>query len=102
MGGLTLRGRSEKLLRETGYTVDVCEFYDYHGGRRHDLFGIGDLIAVRDSETTLVQVTDITHVANRVTKIQASPHLDALRLAGWRVIVHGWRRDGRLREVEVA
>lgn len=85
--------RSLELLRRAGYTAVVVEHRPAHA-RSHttrDLLGFIDILALGAGETLAVQTTDATNVAHRVVKIEASPHLDAVRAAGWRVLVHGWR-----------
>lgn len=93
--------RSLAYLRRQGYVAEVVEQNVPHARTKRDLFGFIDIIAVRDTDTVAVQTTDATNVAHRIVKIEASPHLDAVRAAGWKVVVHGWRPDGRLREVEI-
>lgn len=93
-------GQSVAHMVAAGYLVDIVE---RHVGRTttHDLFGMFDLVAIRGRETVGVQCTDTTNVAARCHKIAASPHAAAVRGAGWRMVVHGWYPDGRLREVDV-
>ena len=59
-----------------------------------------------DGETVGVQTTSSSNVSARVKKITASEHLPALRRAGWRLLVHGWRKNSTgkwvLREVDVS
>lgn len=87
------------MLRAEGYTAEVVE-------RRHtsrlktDLFGFIDIVAIRRGETLAVQTTDTTNVAARVRKIAEAPLVGAVREAGWRIVVHGWYPDGRVREVD--
>lgn len=80
-------------LAEHGYFATVVEYHGRHG-RTHDLLGFVDILAFTDGETVAVQTTDITNVAARVTKIEASPWLGPVVDAGWRVVVHGWRPAG--------
>ena len=101
---LTPTQRSLAKLRADGYLVAVVERWNPHVKIRQDLFGIIDLLAIRDGETLGVQTTSGSNVAARVAKIADSSHVDALRAAGWRLVVHGWRKaaNGRwtLREVD--
>ena len=66
--------------------------------KRLDLFGFGDLLAIKDSERWLIQVTDTAHQANRLQKITAdetvAPLARAVLRAGFRIAVHGWRKGG--------
>jgi hypothetical protein len=81
-------------LRDQGYIVDVVERWvpSGSGGQqvRRDLFGILDLVAIRDAETLGVQTTTKANAAARARKIARSDHFDALTQAGWRIVVHGW------------
>jgi hypothetical protein len=96
--------RSLAKLRADGYLVAVVEKWNPHAKIRQDLFGIIDLLAIRDGETLGVQTTSGSNVAARVAKIADCSHVGALRAAGWRLLVHGWRKgaNGRwaLREVD--
>ena len=84
--------RSLKYLRDQGYTVAIVEYFNYFTKRRHDLFQFADLLAIRENEVLLVQVTSGSNVAARIKKIAANEHIDAVRKSGMRVEVHGWRR----------
>jgi hypothetical protein len=96
--------RSRKHLEAQGYSVATVEHYNAFTRRRHDLYGFIDLIAGKDGETLAVQTTSASNVSARVRKIAGHPNLDAVRVAhGWRIVVHGWRKSGRLwvlREVD--
>lgn len=89
--------RSLALLRKTYPLVQVVEKWIPQARRRVDLFGIGDIVAVSDTEVVLVQATSASNVSARVHKITDSPALDVLRKAGIRIVVHGWSksREGR-------
>lgn len=99
--------RTLKHLREQGFPlVEVVERWNSFAKVRHDLFGIIDVIAVAPSGVTGVQCTSGDNVSARVKKIVDSDALHVLRLAGWRIVVHGWRKNSRgryeLREVDVS
>ena len=72
--------------------------------RRQDLYGFIDVLAIREGEIVGVQATSGNNVASRVTKIAEHEHVGAVRKAGIRILVHGWRKNaaGRwtLREVD--
>lgn len=84
--------RSLKYLRDQGYTVAIVEWFNHWTKRRHDLFQFADLMAIRENEVLLVQVTSGTNVSARVKKIAENEHIGAVRKAGIRVEVHGWRK----------
>jgi hypothetical protein len=97
--------RSLAHLREQGYLVAIVEHWNPHARIRQDLFGWIDLLAIRDGETLAVQTT-ASAVAARVKKITEAASLPVVRKAGWRILVHGWRKNaaGRyvLREVDLS
>ena len=99
--------RSLKHLREQGHTVAVVERFNPFSKTRLDLFGILDIVSLSpDGETVGVQTTSGSNVSARVSKIAASENLAALRRCGWRLLVHGWRKNAAgkwvLREVDVS
>lgn len=90
--------RSLQYLRDQGYLLAVVERWNPHARVRHDLFGWIDLLAIRDCETVCVQVT-ASGVAARVKKITEATTLRTVRKAGWRILVHGWRKNAAGRYV---
>ena len=85
--------RSLKLLRDDGWTVAVTEHWNPWARIRQDLFGIIDLLCVRDGVTMGVQTTSYSNITARVKKIGDSEHIEALRSAEWVIQVHGWRKN---------
>lgn len=97
--------RTLKALRRDGWLVAVVEKWNPHARRRFDLFGVIDVLAIRDGETLAVQTTSYSNVPARVRKIADHENTPAIREAGWRFIVHGWRKKGNrwvCREVDVS
>lgn len=98
--------RSLALLREKYPLVQVVERWNPHARVRQDLYGIIDILCVGERETVAVQTTSGGDVAKRVAKITESKALPHLREAGWRIIVHGWRKNSKgkyvLREVDLS
>ena len=100
--------RTLKELRKRGYPlVQVTERWNSFAQIRQDLFGFVDVLAVSpEHDTVAVQVTSSSNVSARVAKITDSPALAVLRLAGWKILVHGWRKaaNGRyvLREIDLS
>ncbi len=94
-----------KALRKQGYRAAVVEKWNHHVKIRQDLFGIIDVLAVGNGETVAVQCTTYSNVASRVNKIADSDAIDDIRDAGWKVLVHGWRKPKHrweCREVDVS
>lgn len=93
------------MLRKDGWLAAVVEKWNPHARVRQDLFGIIDVVAVKDSLTLGVQCTSYGNVSSRVRKIEESDALPALRDAGWSLVVHGWRKVGsrwKVREVDIS
>ena len=84
--------RSLAFLRGRGYVVAVVERWNPHAKIRQDLFGILDLVAIKDGETLGVQTTTLANLNPRITKIAESETAPKLRAAGWRIECHGWRK----------
>lgn len=86
---------SLRHLRGLGYDAEVVEHWNAHAGRRQDLFGCIDILALRDDETLAVQCTSVGGVSDRIRKITDNEHLPQMRKAGWTIHVHGWSKvDG--------
>ena len=86
----SLTSRSKKYLEAQGYTVEIVEHYNYFTKRRHDLFGIFDLLAIRPNETLAVQVTSRGNMSSRRNKMADSDKIGEVRDANWRIELHGW------------
>lgn len=104
---LTPTQLSLRSMRELGYSVDVVERWVSQPppGHRRDLFGIIDVLAVGRGETVAIQCTADGSVSSRVRKIADAEALPNLREAGWKIVVHGWRKQGGrwvVREVDVS
>lgn len=97
--------RTLKHLRDQGYLVAVVEKWNPAVKIRQDLFGFVDILALRGAETLAVQATSGSNVSSRITKIMEHPNYAAVHAAGWKVVVHGWRKNAKgrwvLREVEM-
>lgn len=101
---MTPTQRSLAEMRKRGYRCAVVERWNPHAKIRQDLFGTVDVLCIGKGETVAVQTTSGSNVASRVTKIAESEATPDMRAAGWRILVHGWRKgsNGRwiLREVD--
>jgi hypothetical protein len=98
---------SLKHLRKTCDCVQVTEHWCSFTRRRKDLFGFIDMLALEGETTIAVQSTSWTNVSARSKKIAESPLIGFVRDAGWRVVIHGWRKNAKtnryeLRELDVS
>jgi hypothetical protein len=83
---------SLEKLKEEGYTAQVVERWNAFARVRVDLFGFVDIIGLKDGETLAVQATSYTNISARVKKITEHENLAAVRKAGWRLEIWGWRK----------
>ena len=79
-----------KTLRDDGYMATVVERYDFYTRRRHDLFGLIDILAVGHGHTLAIQVTSRSNMASRRNKMRDSAELAQMLAAGWRVELWGY------------
>lgn len=86
--------RSLKLLRAEGYLCQVVEQWNPWARVRVDLFGLIDILAIRDGEIVGVQATTGENVSHRAAKIAEHENTGAIRKAGIRLVIHGWRTVG--------
>lgn len=98
--------RTLEEMRRRGYPlVQVVERWNAFARRRVDLFGIIDVVAV-GPDIVGVQTTSASNISARLTKIADSHALPVLRKAGFRLLVHGWRKNAKgrwvLREIDVS
>ena len=86
--------RSKSLFMEQRYTVAVCEKWIERVGKRVDLFGCFDLVAIREDVVGVlgIQTTTGSNLSARVNKLLESRNIRVWLLAENRVIVHGWRK----------
>ena len=83
-------------LRKEGWTAQVVEHWVPGANVRRDLFGVIDVLALRDDTILGVQATSASNVSARIHKIADHPNLPAIRKAGIRLEVHGWaKKDHR-------
>ena len=94
-------------MRKLGYRAAVVEKWNPHAKIRQDLFGCIDVVAVGNGETVGIQATSDNggNVAARCRKIADAEAVGDLREAGWRLLVHGWKKPRHrweCREVDVS
>jgi len=83
--------RTIKLLKTIGYSQAlVVERYCSFSRRKHDLFGIFDVLAIKENCTCGVQITSRSNMSARVKKIKGSEYYSDILKAGWEILVIGW------------
>ena len=87
--------RSLLHLREQGYKVEITERWNPFARVRQDMFGFIDALAIRNGETLAVQITTASNMSARRKKILLHENLPAVLCAGWKVVVHGWRKNSQ-------
>ena len=93
---------SLKELRKTCPTVQVVEVWNPHVRQRKDLFGFIDILAItNEGETVAVQSTSWSNTGSRASKIAESEHVASVRKAGWRILIHGWRKNEKTNRYEL-
>jgi hypothetical protein len=85
---------SRDLLVKTGWRVVGVEKWNPATGTKNDLFGMFDLLALREGVTMGVQTTSKTNLASHVKKMREAEALADVLAAGWTVMLHGWWQPG--------
>ena len=85
--------RSLKAMRDLGYTAEVTEKWNQWAKIRQDLFGFVDILAVGNGATIGVQTTSYSNMSARVKKIKALDVYTTLLASGWKIVVHGWKKN---------
>jgi len=88
------------LMRKDCDLVQVVEKWNPHARIRQDLFGIIDILCIRNGETIAVQSTSWSNTKSRETKMIESESLQHLRDANWKIIIHGWRKNKKTNRYE--
>lgn len=57
---------------------------------KRDMWGFGDICALKKGQTLLVQTTTLGNIQARVNKIRSLVAFEVVKEAGWRIEVHGW------------
>lgn len=89
---MTPTARTLKALREQGCEADVVERYQPHSRKKHDLFGMFDLICLRDGRIVAIQCTSASNHSARRNKLLAEPRLKLWLACGGLAEVHSWRK----------
>ncbi len=91
----TPTARTLAELRRLGYLAEVVERRLPRCFITKDLFGIIDVLAIREGEVLGVQCTSGSNLAARVTKALATPELRNWFAAGCAFEACGWRKSVR-------
>jgi len=89
--------RTLKYLRSIGYVAQVVEKFNYFSKTRQDLFGVIDIVAIRQGCKGVlgVQTTSMANVSSRVKKSLESSLLPLWLECGNRFKVIGWGKQGK-------
>lgn len=94
MARVNLTVKSREKLKDDGFAIlQTVETYNAFTKRKHDLFGIFDVLAVGGGKTLAVQVTSRDNMSSRRNKIHESPAFAACVEAGWDIELHGWYKE---------
>ncbi len=94
--------RTADVWRERGYSFEIVEHYNAFAGRKNDLFGFIDALAVGPDGIVGVQMTSKSHMSERMKKAQGAPAYRNWLASGARFVVMGWEKNksGRYEFVE--
>jgi hypothetical protein len=92
---------SLKKLRADGYLVAITEKWNHFCKIRQDMWGIIDLLAIKENEILAVQTTSASNMSARAKKIADSENIGMIRKSGIKVHIHGWVKTGRKWECKV-
>jgi hypothetical protein len=82
-----------RLKKENYDLVAITERWNPFARIRQDLFGIIDILAIKDGDCVALQITSYSNISSRVRKITESPALPFIRAAGWTILVEGWKKE---------
>ena len=83
------------MLREDGWFCWITEHYNYYARIRQDLWGFGDIIALKPGQRLCVQTTTASNMSARVKKIANHENVGKVRDADIMIHVHGWHLDAK-------
>lgn len=103
---MTPTARTLAEMRKRGYFCQVVEKFNSFTKTRNDFAGFIDVLCLGDNEIIGVQATSGDNVSKRIAKIAEHENVGAVRKAGIRILVHGWRKNAKgryeLREVDLS
>jgi len=88
---------SLKKLRDEDWLVDIAERFIIGANIRKDLFGFGDLVALKPNQILLIQTTTAANISSRINKIKDHENVGRVRESGMMIHVHGWFQDDKRR-----
>lgn len=99
---------SKRMYERLGYVVWRVERWIPQARRRIDLFGFGDLLAMKSGELIAIQTTTGSNMAKHVATVKANPHARTwltipglvIDVNGWRILKHGLPRAKYMVRVE--
>ena len=90
---------SLRHFRRLGFVAEKVERWNGFAMRRQDLFGFGDILAMRAGfPHLLVQATTCSNISARLKKARALPQREVLEVwiaSGGAVVIQGWRKFGQ-------
>ena len=88
-----LTPRSVALLEAEDWLCWRVEYYNAFTKRRHDLFNLFDLLALKRDRIMGVQITSLSNMSSRRNKIAESPYIGRIRESGMEVELMGWFKN---------
>ena len=92
--------RSLKYMRDQDYYAEVVERFNYFTKRKNDFAGFIDILCLGDGEVVGVQTTSYSNISSRTNKILKHENLAAVKRAGIKIVVHGWKKVGNRWQVK--
>jgi len=93
--------RTIAWLKENGYTYHKTEYYNMFARRRVDLFGFGDILAIKPGEigSLAINATTDSNKSNHLKKYLTDPVV-SMNLKKWlscgnRFVLHLWGKHGQ-------
>ena len=85
-------------LRDEGWFCWVVEHYNFFSKTRQDLWGFGDILALKPGQILCCQTTTASNMSARVRKISNHENVGYVRDANILVHVHGWHLDSKTKK----
>ena len=85
-------------LRADGWFCWITEHYNFYARIRQDLWGFGDILALKPNQILCVQTTTASNMSARVKKISDHENVGYVRDANILIHVHGWHMDAKTKK----